>query len=103
MNMTKSHHFVTDQSALKEATTDRMNISTSFCIILAHFQFRITISSISGKHGYRSDILNSGKSKNCNDVAVVLSLNRSICGKVSVYAFLVRRPVVRKTAVKCRW
>ena len=47
MNMTKSHHFVTDQSALKEATTDGMNISTSFWIILAYFQFRIMISSIS--------------------------------------------------------
>ena len=38
MNMTKSHHFVTDQSAIKEDTTDRMNISISFCIILAYFQ-----------------------------------------------------------------
>ena len=33
-------------------------------------------------------------------MAVVLSLNKSICGKMSVYAFLVRCPVVRKTAVK---
>ena len=81
-----------------------MNISTSLVlIIVTYFQFRIMISSISGKHGFRSDIVNSGKSKNCIDVAVVLNLNKSICGKVSVYAFLVRRPVVRKTAVKRRW